>query len=67
MKYAKLRGAIREKFRTQGAFARAIGMHPTTLSQKLAGRVDWTREEIKKACQLLGIPAEQLYAYFFAH
>lgn len=65
MKYAKLRGAIREKFRTQGAFARAVGIHPTTLNKKLTGRVDWTRNEIETSCQLLGIPFEQLHTYFF--
>ena len=65
MEYAKLRGAIREKFRTQGTFARAIAMHPTTLSKKLSGQVDWTRQEIEKSCQLLGIPGDQIHAYFF--
>ncbi len=65
LEYAKLRGAIREKFRTQGAFARAMGMHPTTLSKKLSGLVDWTRQEIEKACELLQIPADQIHEYFF--
>ena len=40
MSYPKLRGAIREKFGTQEAFARALGVHPSTLVQKLAGKVD---------------------------
>lgn len=65
MSYAKLRGRIREKFRTQGAFAEAMGMHPTTLSKKLAGLVDWTRQEIEKASKLLKIPAEEIHVYFF--
>lgn len=65
MSYAKLRGAIREKFRTQGAFARAMGMNSTTLSKKLSGAPDWTRKEIEKACKLLGIPADLLHEYFF--
>ena len=67
MSYAKLRGSIREKFRTQGAFARAMEMHPTTLSKKLSGLVDWTRQEIERACQLLNIPTDQIHAYFFTH
>lgn len=67
MSYAKLRGAIREKFRTQGAFARAMRMHQTTLSKKLSGVVDWTRQEIETACKLLGIPTEQIHEYFFNH
>ena len=65
MRYAKLRGRIREKFRTQGAFAKAMGMHSTTLSKKLSGQVDWTRQEIETACERLGIPHEQLHVYFF--
>ena len=66
MRYAKLRGLIREKYQTQGAFAEALGMHSTTLSKKLAGLVDWTRQEIEKACRLLGIPDEKIHVYFFA-
>ena len=65
MIYAKLRGAIREKFRTQGAFARAMDMNPTTLSKKLSGLTDWTRQEIEKACRLLNIPPDQIHVYFF--
>jgi transcriptional regulator with XRE-family HTH domain len=65
MRYAKLRGLIREKYTRQSNFAEAMGMNPTTLSKKLCGGVDWTRQEIEKACELLGIPAEQLHAYFF--
>ena len=65
MSYPKLRGLIREKFRTQGAFARAMKMHQTTLSKKLAGIVDWTRQEIETACRLLDIPADQIHVYFF--
>ena len=67
MKYAKLRGAIREIFKRQEEFARAMNMHPTTLSKKLSGLTDWTREEMERACQLLGIPAEQIHIYFFSH
>lgn len=66
MRYAKLRGLIREKFYTQGAFAEAMGMHSITLSKKLTGQVDWTRQEIEKACDLLGVPTEQIHIYFFA-
>lgn len=57
MDYAKLRGAIREKYRTQEAFARAMGMHQTTLSSKLRDKTDWTRSEMEKACNLLGVSA----------
>lgn len=55
MLYAELRGAIRAKFGTQEAFAEAIGMHYTTLSKKLRGKVDWTRAEMAKAAELLEV------------
>ena len=66
MSYAKLRGKIREVFGTQDAFATAIGMNNATLSKKLNNKVDWTREEIEKACMLLCVPANELHEYFFA-
>ena len=55
MKYAKVRGAIREKFGTQEAFAAAMNMHTSTLSGKLRGKTDWTRQEMEDASKLLGI------------
>ena len=67
MNYPKLRGAIREKFGTQAAFAKAISMHSTTLSGKLSGRTDWTRQEIEDAALALGIPSIELPDYFFTH
>lgn len=57
MDYAKLRGAIREKFGTQEAFALAMGMHQSTLSSKLRNKTDWTRTEMERACNLLGVSA----------
>lgn len=66
MSYPKLRGAIREKFGTQEAFAKALGMHPTTLSAKLSGKTDWSRQEIEDASRLLELSAETIHSYFFA-
>jgi DNA-binding transcriptional regulator YdaS (Cro superfamily) len=65
MSYPKLRGAIREKFGTQEAFAKALGMHPTTLNAKLSGKTDWTRREIEAASRLLELSGETIHAYFF--
>lgn len=65
MSYPKLRGAIREKFGTQEAFAKAMEMHPTTLSAKLSGKTDWTRQEVENACRLLDLTGEEIHAYFF--
>lgn len=65
MSYTKLRGKIVEKFRTQGAFAEAMGMNKATLNGKLNNRSQWTADEITKACELLDIPLSEAYLYFF--
>ena len=64
-KYAKLRGAIRTKFNTQEAFAKAIKMHPSTLSSKLNGRSEWSYNEVVASCKVLDIALEKAAAYFF--
>ncbi len=63
--YPKLRGAIREKFGRQEDFALVLDMSPSTLSAKLSGKTDWTRQEIEDVCRLLGIPVAEAHAYFF--
>jgi hypothetical protein len=42
-----------------------MDLHPTTLSAKLSGRTDWTRQEIEDASRLLELSAEDIHAYFF--
>lgn len=65
MSYSKLRGRIREKFGTQASFAPEMSMSEATLSSKLTGRTEWTRDEIERACRLLAIPLEEAHLYFF--
>lgn len=65
-KYAKLRGIIREKFRTQEAFAEAMNMRISTLSAKLNDRSEWTKSQIMRACELLEISLADAHLYFFA-
>ena len=65
MDYSKLRGAIREKYGTQQAFALAMPMSEASLSAKLNGRTEWQTDEIVRACDLLGIPLERAHEYFF--
>ena len=62
---AKLRGRIRTYFSTQAAFAEAMHMSACALSQKLNGRSEWAAGEIRRACELLDIPADELHLYFF--
>ena len=54
--FPELCGEIRKKYRTQGAFARAIGMSPSTLSGKLAGKTQWSYIDVATICKALDIP-----------
>ena len=64
MKFAKLRGRIREKFGTEVAFADAMGMDRGTISRKLRGVSPWKMPEVKKACELLDIPDSEMSDFF---
>lgn len=64
--YSKLRGKIREVFKTQSAFAEAMGMSTTSLSAKLNNQVEFSQKEIEQAVKLLKISKEKISAYFFA-
>ena len=63
--YRKLRGKIKEVFLTQEAFGEKMDFSKTQLSQRLNGSVEWKASEIAKACDLLHIPYEEAYLYFF--
>lgn len=65
MDHSKLRGLIREKFGTQEAFAQAIRVSACAVSQKLNGRSEWSADEIRRTCEVLGITTEQIPACFF--
>lgn len=65
MNYNKLRGKIREVYRTQDEFAEAMQMNTSTISGKLNGKSDWTRTEMELACTLLDIPMAEMHIYFF--
>lgn len=64
--YNKLRGRIIEKYGSMDAFAAAIGLSAVSLSRKLTNKAGISREEIVHWSELLGIPAEEYGAYFFA-
>lgn len=65
MGYSKLRGLIREKYRTERDFAKAMGMSSVSVSNRLNDKVGWKIEEIKKAADLLSIDKFKVYSYFF--
>ena len=66
MDYKKLKLKIKEVFDTQEAFAQAMEMSYSARSQKLNNATEWKSSEIAKACELLSIPLEEVYLYFFA-
>lgn len=63
--FGRLREEIRKKFGTLKKFANTMGMDVSTLSAKLNGQGGWKQSEMEKACELLGIPLDKVYEYFF--
>lgn len=63
--YAKLRGLIREKLKTEGAFAQALGRSHNFVSMVFQGETFFSHGDIVKACDLLGIVPEDIGLYFF--
>ncbi len=63
--YSKLRGLIREKIGTQNDFANAIGISSTALYDRLANRVPFTQQEMKKTIKVLDVPASMINVIFF--
>ena len=63
--YGMLRERIRAVFETQQAFALAMGKSFVSINKKLCGKIEWTSQEIEKACVLLGISMAEMPNYFF--
>ncbi len=63
--FNELRGRIRARYGTEGRFAEAMGLAASQLSDRLNGKVAFRMEEIPQACDLLGIPGDQVNRYFF--
>lgn len=63
--YSKLRGKIREIFKTQNSFAEVLGMSATSLSEKLNNKVEFTQKEIENSVELLKIEKNDIPIYFF--
>ena len=63
--YSKLKGKIVEKFGTQAAFAKALGVSQRTLSLKMQSKIYFRQDEINKAMHLLGIPLDDAREHFF--
>ena len=63
--YSRIRGKIKEQFRTQEAFARALGISTASLSDKLNNKKEWTQTEMLKVTQLFKVAQNQIPVYFF--
>lgn len=63
--YNKLRGRIVEKYRTQDAFAHAIGITKNALSRKMTCKAGISQEDIAKWCKLLDIGLDEIGDFFF--
>lgn len=63
--FRRLRGRIVEKFGTCDCFAAAMGHSKVWISSRLNGTVQWRADEMRAAAELLDIPDEAIYAYFF--
>ena len=63
--YNKLRGRIVEKYGSNEAFAKAVGISIVSMSNKLNNRTGISREEILKWADVLDIAKDELGAYFF--
>lgn len=63
--YSKINGMIKEKFGTQKAFAKALGVSNTSLSLKLNSNAYFTQKEIMKIVDIFSIPVGKIGTYFF--
>ena len=63
--YSRLLGKIKEKCNTQNEFARQMKMSRTSLSKRLNNLIDFTSDEILRACRILDISDIDIPLYFF--
>ena len=66
MDYSKLSGRIKECGYTQKSLAEAAGISEGQFCQKLSGKYAFKQTEIHNICDLLGIEATEIGAYFFS-
>lgn len=64
--YEKLISLIVKQYGKRSTFAQKVGISEHTLSMKLNSKIYFKQNEIVHICNELGIPAEEIPAYFFA-
>lgn len=63
--YRKLIGRIIELYGTRKEFARVIGISENSLSLKLTGKTNISREDIVKWSKLLNISPDEYGSFYF--
>lgn len=63
--FSKLRGRIVEKFGSQAAFAKALGISENSFSKKMNKKSRFSADDIVKMSELLEISKEEIGEYFF--
>lgn len=63
--YRKLRGRIKEVCGTQCIFSEKLGIGRVSLSQRLNNQLEFSQDEMIKACDILGIDRQEIPIYFF--
>jgi transcriptional regulator with XRE-family HTH domain len=63
--FSRLLGRIRERGFTQEGVSSSIGIASGTLSAKLNNKGNFTAPEIESISRMLGIPKDEIGAYFF--
>lgn len=63
--FSDLRGRIIARYKTQAAFAAAMGLAESALSARLCNSIMFKADEIKRAAELLEIPDAEINHYFF--
>lgn len=63
--YSKLKGKIREKLGSESKYAELLGLSQASISAKLNSKVPFSMIEIDMTLEILSIPKNELYDYFF--
>lgn len=63
--FRQLTGLIVAVYGTREAFAKEFGLSKSALSNKLNNKTPWSMKEIRKCCELFGIPPKDIGLYFF--
>lgn len=65
MRYAKLRGLIKEKYGTESNFANAMNISKQVLSNKLNSKNGLRSNDVQVMANLLGIKVDEIGLFFF--